>query len=316
MDSNKTAGIKVEETCHTQPALRVSQLDAAELDHEVFVLLRGQIQNVFKYFQPQFLVTFGPEVNAALRWVLCHFAIRIQDATIGQKLLDLQYVKDQSTSGMHTSLCMSRRQKIMFTILTVGAPWLEERMDDFAARSQNMRYSNKLWNWMKALIKVWKMAALLNFLVFLMRGRHQFILERLLHIHTVFPHPQSVRQIGFEMMDRELLWHGFAEFLFFVLPLINFQRIKNFVVRRLVPNSSSAGSKAERTAEDLRQCAVCEDWPFNPQEIGCRHVFCYYCIQSNLLADQSYACPLCGHKFDSSSCPVFRPVHIQQAVTT
>ncbi len=41
----------------------------------------------------------------------------------------------------------------------------------------------------------WKLATLLNFLVFLQQGRYQSVLERLLGIRAVFPHPQGVRQV-------------------------------------------------------------------------------------------------------------------------
>lgn len=33
-----------------------------------------------------------------------------------------------------------------------------------------------------------------------------------------------------------------------------------------------------RSLTDLKECVMCGEWPFNPQEIGCKHVFCYYCI--------------------------------------
>lgn len=76
-----------------------------------------------------------------------------------------------------------------------------------------------------------------------------------------------------------LYFHYRQEFLFFLLPLINFQRIKNSVKRWLGGQKlTSQGHLKSRTRADLMTCAVCEEWPVMPREIGCRHVFCYYCI--------------------------------------
>lgn len=40
--------------------------------------------------------------------------------------------------------------------------------------------------------------------------RYPSVLERVLGIHPVFAQRQSMRQVSFEFMTRELLWHGFA----------------------------------------------------------------------------------------------------------
>lgn len=31
-----------------------------------------------------------------------------------------------------------------------------------------------------------------------------------------------------------------------------------------------------------------------PYETNCGHVFCYYCLRSNMLANNSFPCPRCG----------------------
>ena len=71
----------------------------------------------------------------------------------------------------------------------------------------------------------------------------------------------------------------FQEFLFFILPLINFQRIKNFIVRTVLPKSLTQSRKSQNSERNFTSCAICGDWPIRAQEIGCVHVFCYYCIQ-------------------------------------
>ena len=80
----------------------------------------------------------------------------------------------------------------------------------------------------------------------------------------------------------------FQEFLFFTLPLINFQRVKNFVRRHILPRQDDSSHDGLR----MMECAVCEDVPTNPQEIGCPHLFCYYCIQVQSIKHLSPPPPL------------------------
>jgi len=51
------------------------------------------------------------------------------------------------------------------------------------------------WQLIAMTQNVWKVAALVNFLIFLMDGKYRFLVERLLHIRPVFEKPQGVRQV-------------------------------------------------------------------------------------------------------------------------
>lgn len=92
------------------------------------------------------------------------------------------------------------------------------------------------------------------------------------------------------------MWHGFSEFLFFILPLVNFQKIKNFMQKTFLPRK---GGIVDQSKRELTKCAICGEWPVNPQEIGCQHVYCYFCIKSNYKADPGYSCPLCDMNIPS-----------------
>ncbi|KAK2161299.1 hypothetical protein LSH36_119g08041 [Paralvinella palmiformis] len=247
------------------------------------------------------------------------YTVNILEATVGQKLLELRYKNANHPQGGST-LWMSPKQKWTFAICLIGGSWLQERKDDVSVMLRSSRYGNELCKILDWLLRAWKVAALVNFLVFLTRGHYLYLMERLLGIRSVFPSPQGVRQIGFEYMDRELLWHGFAvskslstEFLFFILPLINFNKVKNFLTRHLLP-SSNVKSSSTRTDLDYKECAVCGLWPYNPQEIGCRHIFCYYCIKSNYAADGAYCCPVCGQNVPSAE--HIKRVEIGEEMTT
>ena len=284
---------KMSDSEKVQTALRVSQLDALELDTALFDLLKGQLTSAFKYFSSSWLTSYGPEVNASLRCILLKFSIHMCESTIGQQLLDLRYKNTfNKSANVSPATWMTPKQKLLYAFLTIGGPWLSERADTFAAKTSHIPHADKFWTLLEKCQSLWKILSLINFLFFLSGGRYQILSERILGIQAMFPRPQGVRQVGFEFMERELLWHGFAEFLFFVLPLINFRRIKNTFSQFFV--RSKEGENVMRSEEYLRCCVVCEDWPCNPMQIGCPHVFCYYCVYANLKADPSYRCPGCG----------------------
>lgn len=67
------------------------------------------------------------------------------------------------------------------------------------------------------------------------------------------------------------------EMLYFLLPLINFHRITNYI-RRLVSRQQPASENSVRQAGDYTRCVVCDQWPVLPHAVGCCHVFCYYCV--------------------------------------
>ncbi|XP_060578722.1 peroxisome biogenesis factor 2-like [Ruditapes philippinarum] len=274
-------------------ALRVSQLDAAELDDEIVSLTKLQLSKLFKYQQTNFLANFEPEINAGIKYLIWKFSVSASESTLGQSMLNLKYFNERGQTC--TSRWISHSQKLLYALLLIGCPWLKERSHDLIRIFNVQKWREKIEKVIKWIETGFKVATLVNFLIFLRQGSYLSLLERIVGIWSVFPEKQGMRQVTFEYMTRELLWHGFSEFLFFVLPLINFQRLKNFVVQKFL-SSSTMTSRSLDTKRDYTTCAVCGEWPIRAQEFGCPHVFCYFCLQSNYKADPSYACPLCSWK--------------------
>ncbi|XP_046335775.2 peroxisome biogenesis factor 2-like [Haliotis rufescens] len=271
------------------PALRVSQLDAAELDQEVVQLTKTQLNKIFKYHQSSFLTAYDPEINALLKFVLWKFSIHQWDASIGQQILNIRYGSNKAPQAW-----MSSRQKWLYALILIGCPWLRDRSHDLVRLLRLENWEDRIEKYLQWAETTLKVAALVNFLMFLRRGGYLSVVERILGVQSMFPQRQGLRQVSFEYMTRELLWHGFSEFLFFALPLVNLQRIKNTVVRWTFPRRTTQHPLVERSRHHLTSCGVCGEWPVDPQEIGCVHVFCYYCIHSNYKADPGLTCPLCN----------------------
>ncbi|XP_022090389.1 peroxisome biogenesis factor 2-like isoform X1 [Acanthaster planci] len=280
-----------------QIVLRVSQLDSNQLDGELHQLLKAQFQRIFQFFKPGVLAYIEPELNAALRLLMWQFSINSIGATLGQRIMNLKYGSEATLTSD-----LSQQQRLLYAGILIGAKWLQDRSADLASSTNHIEAFQRIWKALYLFEKLLSVASLVNFLVFLQDGRYQFLHERLLGIRAQFAQRQVARQVSFEFMTRELLWHGFAEFLFFVLPFINFRRVRNFLQRKLFRPSPTAGVKVElalrRDQRLYKECAVCGEWPTTPRHIGCQHVFCYYCVQSNFLADPAYTCPLCSHPVD------------------
>ncbi|GFO34502.1 peroxisome biogenesis factor 2-like [Plakobranchus ocellatus] len=257
----------------------------------------------------------GASVDRGLH--ILHFSLYDTGATVGQQILGIYYGPqskgDKPTfpssfgrggnsgvagTGRQVGTAITSREKTLYALLMIVCPWLKERISTLLAYLGLSHLDLEVHWWLSQAQTVIKVAALINLFVFLRKGVYLSLVERLLGVRAFFPQRQGLRQVGFEYMTRELLWHGFSEFLFFLLPLINFQRIKNSVRRWLGPRvnkegSGSSGHLKNRTRADLMACAVCEQWPILPREIGCRHVFCYYCISANVSADPNFCCPQC-----------------------
>ncbi|XP_061457683.1 peroxisome biogenesis factor 2 isoform X1 [Rhineura floridana] len=272
------------------PVLRISQLDALELNKALEQLVWSQFTRCFHGFKPGILAHFEPELKAFLWLFLWRYTIYSKNATVGQTILNIQYKNDLSQMQKYQTL--SKQQKLWYLICTVGGKWLEERCYDlFSNRPLELFQRTKYV--INLVVGVLRLCELLNFLIFLQKGKFATLTERILGISSVFCQPQNVRQIGFEYMNRELLWHGFAEFLIFLLPLINIQKLKLKVSSWSLPISGCPRNENNSVA-CYKECSLCGQWPIMPHTIGCSHVFCYYCIKSNYLFDLYFTCPKCG----------------------
>ena len=49
----------------------------------------------------------------------------------------------------------------------------------------------------------------------------------------------------------------------------------------------------KREDKDLIKCNYCNDYPIDPHEIGCKHVYCYYCLMSQFKLGNAFTCFQC-----------------------
>ena len=317
----------------TKPAFRVGQVDAELLDEELLELLRAQVGEGLKYFGPHLRDDWSSEILLALRAILFKLSIWDHNASYGAVLQDLQY-----TDGRHQGplpVAPSRWQKACYGVLTVGGrygwskweEWLSDQEGGYETPSRNVQLLSRISSLASTTHAV---AAFTSFLVFLVNGRYRTLLDRILRMRLAPPSNQTRREVSFEYLNRQLVWHAFTEFLLFLLPLVGISRWRRWLsrawqqARRLVKKNVEDDESLEPAGElaflPERTCAICyqDQNPAltsenemmavigasggvvgsaktditNPYEtIPCGCVYCYVCIATRLEAEEGQGWP-------------------------
>jgi peroxin-2 len=219
----------------TRPAFRVGQVDAELLDDELLDLLKGQFGEGLKYFAGGHLKDeWSAEITLALRTVLFKLTMWDHDATYGAALQNLQYT--DARKGSLVPAPPTRMQKSLHGLMSVFGKyawekwekWLVDRDDGYSEPSPQIKRLSRLTS---SLSSIHSAAALLSFLVFLFNGRYRTILDRVLRMRLAPPTSHVSREVSFEYLNRQLVWHAFTEFLLFVLPLIGINRWRRWLSR-------------------------------------------------------------------------------------
>ena len=264
----------------TRPAFRVGQVDAELLDEELVELLRGQVGDALRYFGgvagqggSNLRDEWDAEISLALRAVLFKLSVWDHDATYGAALQNLKY-----TDARHTGAVLaapSKLQKSLYGVVTVGGgylwtkweSWLLDQDNGFDDPSPRVQQLSRLTS---TLSTAHAAAAFASFLVFLLHGRYRTLLDRVLRMRLAPPTSQVSREVSFEYLNRQLVWHAFTEFLLFVLPLVGINRWRRWLTRmwrRTKDMVNTTGRAAAALGEEEkkgeyaflpeRTCAIC-----------------------------------------------------------
>lgn len=272
---------------------RISQLDAMLLDKEVYSLIKSQLIKSVKYFGHGFVTRLEPEIDAALKYVVLKYTIQKARRSVGQQLLQIKYQDS-----------VSYRKLGHYVSVIVLVKWLKERYGFLTAIvTHRVSVREAVGQCISALEIAFQVMHVVNLLMFLYRGLYPTVLERLFGLCHVSSNPNNSRRISYTYFTRELLWHGFAELLGFILPLINVQYFHN-AIRKLLPSLSEeqddSAQESNVNFEHSTTCVICNQPPVLPHGFGCHHIACYFCIHSSYASDPSYSCPLCNHQIEST----------------
>lgn len=271
--------------------LTAAQLDADVLDGEIESLFSSQLRRTMRLVDmlAPGAASLQPELMLLIRYHLIRHSLISKSATLGQQLLDLRLVD----SGSHDSVSSSRL--VPYGLFLAVAPYVQQRCVPLLPHKQ-----------VSIVTQLLTLAQLVNFVTFLTNGRYRSLCHRLLSIVCTHSSAAAIfTPVNYDFMSREVLWYSFAEFLSFLLPLVNPVKIRNFFTRLFSQKGPgiSLVSPGIRCKSDLMTCAVCNQSPVNAREIGCNHCFCYYCVVTSCIADQSYgfSCPRCKFHIRDSS---------------
>ncbi|CDO76256.1 hypothetical protein BN946_scf184470.g14 [Trametes cinnabarina] len=154
----------------------------------------------------------------------------------------------------------------------------------FSVWDQGASYGAKLQGlkYLPPKLKSQYTSPLLNFVFFLWNGRYRTLADRLLGLRLVASRRHFQREVSYEFMNRQMVWHAFTEFLLFLLPLINTRAVRRqtiLLISRLTValssvlpaplRSSTAASGSSQEKEKARrgkywmlpedQCAICAE---------------------------------------------------------
>ncbi|EHY58634.1 peroxisome assembly protein (Peroxin-2) [Exophiala dermatitidis] len=255
----------------TRPAFRVGQVDAELLDEELLGLLKTQVGDALKYLGPHLQDDWSQEILLALRAALFKLSIWDNDASYGASLQNLRY-----TDARQSSLALpkpTKWQKGLYGLITIFGrygwdkwqDWLIDQERGYTAPSEKVQRLMRATSFISTTHSI---AAFCSFLVFLVNGRYRTLTDRLLRLRLVSPSNQVSREVSFEYLNRQLVWHAFTEFLLFLLPLVGINRWRKWLSRawkrtKDAMRSESAGDDDEKIKSGPlsflpeRTCAIC-----------------------------------------------------------
>jgi len=262
----------------TRPEFRVGQVDAELLDEELLSLLKAQVGEGFKYFGSHITDNYSAEILLVLRAILWKLSIWDQNASYGAHLQGLRYTDARSNAPNRPP--PKPWQKIAYGAITVGGRYAWTKWEDYLL-SASEDYTRPESDKLKMLGRLSEMAGsahdvfgLASFLVFLVDGRYRTITDRLLRLRLTPTSHATSREVSFEYLNRQLVWHAFTEFLLFLLPLVGISRWRRILSRtfrrfqstilsllgRSKPTSDS--DDEEKAGGELgflpeRTCAIC-----------------------------------------------------------
>ncbi|KAH9838915.1 Pex2 / Pex12 amino terminal region [Teratosphaeria destructans] len=241
----------------TRPSFRVGQVDAELLDEELLSLLTNQAGDGLKLFGNHLKDEYGAEIGLLLRSLLWKLSIWDNGASYGATLQGLQYV-DARNPNTAARTPPKAWQRLVYGLLTVGGRYAWTRWEQHLSDAENgydepSPLIRRLSRLTSLLGTTHDIAAFISFLVFLYNGRYRTLTDRLLRLRLVPSSNQTSREVSFEYLNRQLVWHAFTEFLLFLLPLVGISRWRRWIAR--------AWKKAKATIMRLRtgDAAAAED---------------------------------------------------------
>lgn len=296
-----------------RPASRVFQLEAHNLDYEFNKLVDQHVESLD-------IPLVSEEVKLLLKLYI--FGNHIKNyTTVGLNFFNLALYDSKSLENDLLKDKPRSYKLVLLAACNLVLPYVLRSRGEVKNRLEKACLEKLKLPWLNLenMAMTLRSLNILNFLVFLWEAKYLHLQNRLVGImpgltHQDYCNNVSINKAQMELINRDIIWRALAEFLSTILPYINKDSIKNHVLRLigLIPKMNRELKLSEKFGgQEQNNCAICGKQPFNPLVIGCRHVFCYYCLHSRYLSDQTdgYVCLLC--KYSTRDQPqVQRPLRL------
>lgn len=316
------------------PAPRVSQLDGHILDTELNDLLIDQLKDCLKLL-PQWRFLFSQHLDLYTLLV----KLVVFRLTVGRKALSygLQ-LQNLKLSDGNTTRPIGFNKKFGLFLLII-AEYLYKKVAAYLYRFDNegevegvgawadfkrflVRHNKVLLKYSENLLKVLN---LVNFILFLTDGKHINLVYRVMGI-TLTPIISDLlkfngNNVNFEFQNRQLAWNVMTEFLVFLMPLLQLNKLRNMVRRLLRPRGRKGKQQGTKvtpfTNLPINQCAICHQNNMMAQQSGqsrlesigeitnayetnCGHIYCYICLAAKFnsmeIRGSAERCLRCGEE--------------------
>ncbi|KAF9268116.1 peroxisomal biogenesis factor 2 [Marasmius fiardii PR-910] len=255
--------------------IRVGQLDSELLDQELVHLLRDPLMKSLSTINALWSRRLEPELTMGIQLALYRFSIWNSGASYGAKLQGLRYITPTRSNETLAPSGIPRRILMVHGALTILIPYLHSRI-----RTHGLSYAwsdapsadrrRKTWALLGTLESMHSTASLLNFVAFLWNGHFRTMADRLLNMRLVPSRRLVQRDVSYEFMNRQMVWHTFTEFLLFLLPLINARKVQRGINKvasllsaLLGTSQSTRPSNHEKRGKYWSlpddQCAICAE---------------------------------------------------------
>ncbi|KAH8379421.1 hypothetical protein KR009_004894 [Drosophila setifemur] len=268
---------------------RVNQIDAISLNRDIARQIRDNLLENLQAISPVLFIKIQPELDLLIQSAIWFGSVGKRCSTFGQQLLVLAYDAEKLTVS---------RLVLHFALTVLPGyvkSWEERRL------TRRVEWFSQMITWAENSALVLN---ILNYFRFLKTGRKPTLVDFLLGLDYISLRNNQRRDIGYKYLTRELLWGGFMEILGLVLPIINFRKLQR-VLKSWAFGAGLAGKRPETSMEFFSPkmtvgttCTFCGERPTLPHHMGCGHIYCYYCLNANVLTDTSFCCTICG-----ATCP-------------
>jgi len=249
--------------------------------------MKIQFNKIFALF-PSITSNYNAELSLLLDLILFRISVWSRFTTYGNHLQGLKFQFSDKPKTRNLTL-------FGYLCLNILIPYVYNRISQRARQWVSLPDNDpkkRLWYFLSKCEEIWKYMVFINFLVFLYDGKYVTFINRLLGLRLDY-RVKGARMVSFEFMNRQLLWDGFTEFMFFIMPLINLGSFKEWLSGIFV--QVWRGNSPANTG----LCSICGEPPKMPHcdanVNGSRLQFCYYCIKKQLMEQNSYLSPD-GHK--------------------